>query len=109
MWGGGVGIGVASVWDGWGVELVDMEDVVRANHCNGLGGAGKCNGCAIVVRVSSTLGASVVTGVRRSGVLGEMFNLHCRCEKIFDVAGEGGFDLVVDDGLNQGFALLLYC
>ncbi len=109
MWGGGVGIGVASVWDGWGVELVDVEDVVRANRCNGLGGAGKCNGCAIVVGVSSTLGASVVTGVRRSGVLGETFYLHCRREKIFDVAGEGSFDPVVDGGLNQGFASLLYC
>ncbi len=109
MWGSSVGIGVASVWDGWGVELVNVEDVVRANSCNGLGGAGKCNGCAIVVSVSGALGASVVTSVRRSGVLGEMFNLHCRREKIFNVAGEGGFNPVVDGGLNQRFALLLYC
>ncbi len=86
-----------------------MEDVVGANHCNGLGRAGKCNGCAIVVGVGSALGASVVTRVGRSGVLGETFNLHCRHEKIFDVAGEGGFDPVVDGGLNGGFALLLYC
>ncbi len=98
MWGGGVGIGVASVLDGWGVELVDMKDVVRANLCNGLGAAGKCNGCAIVVGVSGALGTSVVTGVRRSGVLGEMFNLHCRRENIFDVAREGGFDPVMDGG-----------
>ncbi len=109
MWGGGVGIGMASVWDGWGVELVDVEDVVRANRCNGLGGAGKCDGCAIVVGVSGALGASVVTGVRRSGVLGETFNLHCTREKIFDVAREGGFDPVMDGGLNQGFSSLLYC
>ncbi len=109
MWGGSVGIGVASVWDGWGVELFEVEDVVRANHCNGLGGAGKCSRCAIVVDVSGTLGTSVVTGVRRSGVLGETFNLHCRREKIFDVTGEGGFDPVMEGGLNQGFALLLYC
>ncbi len=74
MWGGGVGIGVASVGDGWSVELVGMEDVVRANCCNGLGGAGKWDGCAIVVGVGSTLGASLVAGVGRSGVLGEMFN-----------------------------------
>ncbi len=108
MWGGGVGIGVDSVWDRWGVELVDVEDVGRANHCNGLGGAGKCNCCAIKVGVSGTLGASVVTGVRRSGVLGETFNLHCRREKIFDVGREGGFDPVMDGGLNRGFASLLY-
>jgi hypothetical protein len=100
VWGGGVGIGVASVWDGWDVELVDVEDVVSANSCNGLGGAGKCNGCAIVVCVSGALGASVVAGVRGFGVLGETFNLHCRREKIFNVAGEGGFDPVVDDCLN---------
>jgi hypothetical protein len=37
VWGGRVGIGVASVWDGWSVELVDVEDVVGANRCNGLG------------------------------------------------------------------------
>jgi hypothetical protein len=30
VWGGGVGIGVASVGDGWSVELVDMEDFVGA-------------------------------------------------------------------------------
>jgi hypothetical protein len=30
VWGGGVGIGVASVRDGWSVELVDVEDVVGA-------------------------------------------------------------------------------
>jgi hypothetical protein len=108
VWGGRVGIGVASVGDGWSVELDDVEDVVGANCCNGLGGAGKCNGCAIVVGVGSTLGASVVAGVGRSGVLGEMFNLHCRCEKIFDVSGEDGFDLVMDGGLDGGFALLLY-
>jgi hypothetical protein len=39
--GGGVGMGVASVGDWWSVELVDVEDVVGANCCNGLGGAGK--------------------------------------------------------------------
>ncbi len=100
---------MASVWDGWSVELVDVENVVRANCCNGLGEAGKCNGCAIVVGVSSVLGASVVTSVHRSGVLGERFNLHCRLEKIFDVAGEGGFNPVMDGGLNQRFASLLYC
>ncbi len=100
MWGGGVGIGVASVWDGWGVKLVDVEDIVKANHCNGLGGVGKCNGCAIVVGVSGMLGTSVVIGVRRSGVLGETFNLHRRREKILDVAGEGSFDPVVNGGLN---------
>jgi hypothetical protein len=108
VWGGSVGIRVASVWDGWGVVLVDVEDVVRANGCNGLGGAGKCNGCAIVVGVSGALVASVVAGVRRSGVLGEMFNLNCRREKIFNVAREGGFDPVMDGGLNKRFALLLY-
>ncbi len=41
MCGGGVGMGVASVGDWWSVELVDVEDVVGANCCNGLGGAGK--------------------------------------------------------------------
>ncbi len=91
---------MASVWDGWGVELVDVEDVVRANSCNGLGGASKCNGCAIVVCVSGLLSASVVAGVRGFGVLGEAFDLHCRREKIFDVAGEGSFDPVVDGCLN---------
>ncbi len=100
VWGGGVGIRVASVWDRWGVELVDVEDVVRANSCNELGGAGKCDGCAIVVCVSNALGASVVAGVRGFGVLGEMFNLHCRHEKIFNVARDGGFDPVVDGRLN---------
>jgi hypothetical protein len=108
VWGGGVGIEVASVWDRWSVELVDVENVVGANCCNGLGGAGKCDGCAIVVGVSSTLGTSVVAGVGRSGVLGEMFNLHCKREKIFNVAGEGGLNPVVDGGLDGGFALLLY-
>jgi hypothetical protein len=86
-----------------------VEDVVGDNRCNGLGGAGKCDGCAIVVGVGSALGASVVAGVGRSGVLGETFNLHCRPEKIFDVAGEGDFDPVMDGGLNGGFASLLYC
>ncbi len=62
MWGGGLGIGVAPVGDGWSVELVDVEDVVGANQCNGLGGAGKCNGCAIVIGVCSALGASVIAG-----------------------------------------------
>jgi hypothetical protein len=109
VWGGGVRIGVASVGEGWSVELVDMEDVVGANRCNGLGGAGKCNGCAIVVRVGSTLGTSVVAGVGRSGVLGERFDLQCRREKIFNVSGEGGFDAVVDGILDGGFASLLYC
>ncbi len=109
MWGGGVGIGVASIWDGWSVELVDMENSVGANRYNELGGAGKCDDCGIVVGVGSTLGASVVAGVSRPGVLGETFNLHCRCEKIFNVAGEGGFDPVMDGGLKGGFALLLYC
>ncbi len=89
MWGGGVGIRVASVWDRWIVELVDVEDVVGANPCNGLGGAGKCNSCAIVVGVGSTLGTSVIAGVDRSRVLGETFNLHCRREKIFNVDREG--------------------
>ncbi len=100
MWGGGAGIGVASVGDGWSVELVDVEDVVGANRCNGLGGAGKCDVSAIVVGVGSALGTSVVAGVGRSGVLGETFNLHCRCKKIFDVSGEGGFNPVVDGGLD---------
>ncbi len=108
MWGGRVGIGVASVGDGWSVELVDVEDVVGANRCNGLGGAGKCDGCAIVFGVGSALGESVVDGVGRSGVLGERFDLHCRREKIFDVSGEGSFDAVVDGVLDGGFALLLY-
>jgi hypothetical protein len=89
-WGVGVGIGGASVGDGWSVEPVDVEDVVGANRCNGLGGAGKCDGCAIVVGVGSALGASVVAGVGRSGVLGETFNLHCRGKKIFDVSREAG-------------------
>ncbi len=62
MWRGSVGIRGGSVWAGWGVEIVDVEDVVRANCCNGLGGAGKCGGCAIAVGVSGMLGASVVTG-----------------------------------------------
>ncbi len=84
MWSGGVRIGVASVRDRWSVELVDLKDVVRANCGNELGGAGKCNGCAIVVGVGSMLGASVVAGVGRSGVLGETFDLHCRCRKIFE-------------------------
>ncbi len=86
-----------------------MEDVVKVNCGNGLGGAGKCNGCAIVVGVGSVLGTSVVAGVGRSGILSESFDLHCRCEKIFDVSGEGGFDAVVDGFLDGGFALLLYC
>ncbi len=63
MWSGGVGIRVASVGDGWSVELVDVEDVVGANYGDELEGTGKCNGCAIVVGFSSTLGASVVAGV----------------------------------------------
>ncbi len=110
MWSGGVGIGVASVGGGWSVQLVDMEDVVIGANCgNGLGGAGKCNGCAIVIGVGSALGASVVAGVGRSGVLGERFDLHCRHEKVFDVSREGGFDAVVDGLLDGGFALLLYC
>ncbi len=108
MWGGGVGIGVTSVGDGWSVELVDMEDFVGANPCNGLGEAGKCNGCAIVIGVGSMLGVSVIANVGRSGVLGETFNLHCRCEKIFNVSREGGFNPVVDGGLDGGFTLLLY-
>ncbi len=108
MWGGRVGMGGASVGDGWTVELVDVEDVVGANCCDELGGAGKCNGCAIVVCVRSALGASVVAGISRSGVLGETFDLHCRHEKIFDVSREGGFDAVVDGGLDGGFVLLLY-
>jgi hypothetical protein len=109
VWSGGVGIGVASVRDGWSVELVEVEDVVGANCGNGLGGAGKCNGCAIVVGVNSVLGASVVAGVGRSGVLGETFDLHCRCEKIFNVSGEGSFNVVVDGLLDGGFTSLLYC
>ncbi len=110
MWGGRVGIGVASVGNGWSVELVDVEDVVRAScRCNGLGGAGKSDSCAIVIGVSSALGASVVAGVGKSGVLGETFDLHCRCEKIFDVSREGGFDAVMDSVLDRGFALLLHC
>jgi hypothetical protein len=108
VWSGRVGIGAASVRDEWSVELVVVEDVVRANCGDGLGGAGKCNGCAIVVGVGSALGASVVAGVGRSGVLGETFDLHCRCEKIFDVSGEGGFNAVVDGFLDGGFASLLY-
>ncbi len=95
MWGGKVGIGVAPVGDRWSVELVDVEDIVGANRCNGLGGAGKCNSCAIVVGVGSMLGGSVVAGVGRSGVLSETLNLHCRHENIFNVSGEGGFDPVV--------------
>jgi hypothetical protein len=108
VWSGGVGIGMASVRDGWSVELVNVEDVVRANHCNGLGEACKCNDCAIVVGVGSALGTFVVACVGRSGVLGEMFDLHCRHEKIFDVSGEGGIDAVVDGALDGGFASLLY-
>jgi hypothetical protein len=81
VWSGGVGIGVASFGDGWSVDFVDVEDVSRANCGNGLGGAGKCDGCAIVVGVGSASGASVVAGVGRSGVLGETFDLHCRCER----------------------------
>ncbi len=76
MWGGGVGIRVASVGDGGSVELVDVEDVVGANCCNGLERAGKCNDCAIVVSVNSALGTSVVAGVSRSGALGETSSLH---------------------------------
>jgi hypothetical protein len=85
-----------------------VEDVVGANLCNGLGGADKCNGCAIVVSVGSTLGASVVASVSRSGVLGDTIDLHCRCEKRFNVSGEGSFNAVVDGVLDGGFALLLY-
>jgi hypothetical protein len=96
VWSGGVGIWVASVGDGWSVELVDVEDVVGANCGNGLGGAGKCNGCALVLGVGSALGASVVAGVGRSRVLGETFVLNWRCEKKLDVSGEGGFDAVMD-------------
>ncbi len=70
-----------------------------------MGGAGKCDGCAIVVGVGSVLGASIVAGVGRSGVLGETFDLYCRPEKIFDVYGEGGFGAVVDGVLDGGFAL----
>ncbi len=89
---------MASVGVGWSVELVDVDDVV-----------GKCNSCAIVVSVGSALGASVVVGVGRSGVLGETFDLHCRHGKRFDVSGEGGFNAVMDGVLDGGFALLMYC
>ncbi len=102
MWSGGFGIGVASVRDWWSVELVDLEDVVRANCGDGLGGAGKYDGCAIVIGVGSVLGVSVVAGEGRSGVLGEAFDLHCRREKLFNVSGEGGFDAVVGGFLDGG-------
>ncbi len=91
MWSGGVGIRMASVRDRWRVELVDVEDNVRANRDDRLGGAVKSDRCAIVISVGSPLGTSVVAIVCRSGVLGEMFNLHCRHEKIFDVSGKFGF------------------
>ncbi len=108
-WSGGFGIGVASVGDRWSVELIDLVDVVGANCGNGLGGVGKCDSCAIVISVGSALGASVVAGVGRSGVLGETFDLHCRHEQLFDTFREGGFDAVVDGLLDGGLALLLYC
>jgi hypothetical protein len=63
VWSGGVRIRVASVGDGWSVELVGVNDVVRADCGDGLRGTGKGIGCAIVVGVGSALGASVVAGV----------------------------------------------
>ncbi len=55
----GRGVVVASLWNGFGVELVDVVDVRRSDCCNQLGGAGACDCSLVVVVVSGKLGTAI--------------------------------------------------
>ncbi len=76
MRGGRVRGGVMSWGDWLGVKFVDVGDVIGANGCNGLGGAGQANGLAVLIIVGRELGISVGSNVRGACILCKTSDLH---------------------------------